>query len=655
LVVDATSASDLSVLRLQVNGAQGLGTPGSGGVVATTAIGAIEIPVLRRDHLLPARVSGTEIRFGDGPGPALASESSSGGDGSGADDLRFGTFLGGTANDLGTTVARGADGSTYVAGSTFSTDFPTTPGAFDPAANGDWDAFVSKLDPTGSKLDHSTFIGGTNYDVGNSVSVDAAGAVYIGGFTASDNFPTTPGAFSPTYNGTSDAFVTKLDPQGASLVYSTYMGGSDSNNNWIFGLALASDGMVYGTGYTSSADFPTTPGAFDRVINDDGVGDWEDAFVIRLSADGSALDYGTFLGGQYGEYGYGVAVAPDGTAYATGRTRSDDFPVTPGAFDPTYNGGDGDVFVSRLSADGSALVSSTYLGGRDYEEPESMGVDTGGNAYVVGDTGSVDFPTTPGAYDRTANSGIIFDAFVTKVDPTGGHLVYSTYLGGKSFDTGKDLELEADGTVTVTGETDSSNFPTTPGAFDRMIAPPGDTFVSRFDPSGSYLAYSTFLGGTGILTDEADAIAWAGPGLVSVAGETGAADFPVTAGAYDTTVNGEYDAFAVTLQVADTMHVASIVPRYKPMGPAYVVGANVQVVNQDGSPVVGATIKVGLTYPDGSKVTLTGRTGRLGSAIVSRTVSDSGTYTFTVLSVAKPPAVYDSSQNVETSDSITIP
>lgn len=478
------------------------------------------------------------------------------------------------------------------------------------------------------------------------------GTAYVGGNTGSSDFPTTPGAYDTTYD-ISDAFITKIDPQGDALVYSTFLGGAHSGE-WINGLALRPNGCVYVTGYTQSDDFPTTPGAFDRIINNNGVGDYEDAFVTALNADGSSLVYSTFLGGLYNDYGYGIAVRRDGTAYVTGETQSGDFPTTPGAFDPTGNGGN-DSFVTRVNPDGSALAFSTYLGGSADDFGSAVAVDAGGSAYVVGSTDSSDYPTTPGAYDTTINSFINDDAFATKLNPAGSSLVYSTFLGGNANDGATELTLEADGTLTLVGSTYSSNFPTTPGAFQRNRGGSGDAVLSRFDPTGSYLEYSSYLGGTSVVVDTGFAIAAAGPGVVTATGITESTDFPTTTGAYDTTYNGGFDAFVATLQVARTMHVASIDPAYRQMGQGFLVGARIRVILRNGSPVIGATVKVELDYPDGRTVRLSAQTNQQGVALVSRQTMQTDTYTFTVVGVAKPPSVYSPSENVETSDSITIP
>jgi hypothetical protein len=331
----------------------------------------------------------------------------------------YSTFLGGTGRDFGTAIAV-ERGNAYVTGLTFSADYPTTPGAFDPTFNG-VDVFVTKLNATGSTPIYSTFLGGTDGDEGEGIVV-RDGNAYVTGVTISADFPTTPGAFDPTYNGNVDAFVTKLNDSGSALIYSTFLGGARDDRG--FGIAADGKGRPYVTGSTESADFPTTPGAFDPTYS----GPFEDfllpdAFVTKLNATGSALVYSTFLGGRRGwDSGVDIAMRGD-NAYVTGftdrggfTTDSTNFPTTPGAFDRTFNGGESDAFVTKLNATGSALVYSTFLGGRGDEFGNEIAVDEEGRAYVTGLTNSGNYPTTPGAFDTTRNGN--GDAFVTKL-PTG--------------------------------------------------------------------------------------------------------------------------------------------------------------------------------------------------------------------------------------------
>ena len=333
--------------------------------------------------------------------------------------LLYSTFLGGSGSDTGRGIAVDALGNAYVTGNTTSSDFPTTVGAFDTSLGGARDGFVTKLGPSGTALLYSTYLGGSGgifgstLESGEGIAVDGAGNAYVTGFTQSFNFPTTPGAFDTSGNVSeffviADAFVTKLGPTGsAPLLYSTFLGGSGGFDE---GYAIAVDGAgnAYVTGYTQSADFPTTPGAFDTTL--DGV---QDAFVTGLVPTGGApLLYSTYLGGAGGDGGFGIAVAGTGNAYVTGSTTSTDFPTTADAFDMSLDGG-GDAFVTKLDPSG-AMPYSTYLGGSSGDGGAGIAIDGAGNAYVTGSTNSGDFPTTPGAFDQTLGGGSS-DAFVTKL------------------------------------------------------------------------------------------------------------------------------------------------------------------------------------------------------------------------------------------------
>jgi Beta-propeller repeat len=297
------------------------------------------------------------------------------------------------------------DGRAYVTGETSSADYPTTTGAFDRTFNST-DAFVTKLNASGSTLAYSTFLGGGDLDQGSGIAVDGSDRAYVTGFTSSTDYPTTPGAFDRTFNDGGDVFVTKLNAAGSRLVYSTYLAGASIE----FSAAIAvRDGRAYVTGQTRSTDYPTTTGAFDRTFN----GGIADAFVTKLNAAGSKLDYSTFLGGTEFDQGSGIAVDGSGRAYLTGFTSSPDYP-TMGAFD-TIIDGNFDAFVSKLNAAGSMLAYSTYLGGTNQDQGEDIAVDGSGRANVTGDTSSPDYPTM-GAFDATLDG--LNDAFVTKL-PTG--------------------------------------------------------------------------------------------------------------------------------------------------------------------------------------------------------------------------------------------
>jgi hypothetical protein len=449
--------------------------------------------------------------------------------------LTYSTYLGGSGGEDGRDIAVDGAGNAYVTGLTRSINFPTTPGAFQPAWGGDDDAFVTKLNASGSALIYSTYLGGSNADEGFGITVDNAGDAFITGITESLNFPVTPGAFQPANRGSRDAFVTKLNPTGTTLVYSTYLGGTVRDDGQH--IVVDGAGNAYVAGFTGSLNFPVTPGAFQPAN-----GGGRDAFVAKLNSAGSALVYATYLGGVFTEESHGIAIDNGGDAYVTGLTNSFNFPTTPGAFQTAYGGSD-DAFVTKLNSTGSALVYSTYLGGSFDESGLGIVLDGAGNAYTTGRTDSLNFPVTPGAY-QPANAGSA-DAFVTTLSSTGSALVYSTYLGGSSFDAGADIGLDNTGSAHVTGVTGSLNFPATPDAFQPANAGLQDAFVTKLNSTGSTLHYSTYLGGTAI--DQGRGIVVDTVNNAYVTGYTFSPDFPVTPGAFQPANGGFVDAFVVKI------------------------------------------------------------------------------------------------------------
>src|SRR6266404_5176357 len=320
------------------------------------------------------------------------------------------------------------------------------------------------IDPV---LTYSTFLGGGNYDSGRSIAIDSSGNAYITGQTSSFNFPVTINAYNTTYANGNDVFVTKLNPDGSSLVYSTYLGGN--SEDYGYGIAVDSSGNAYVTGMTTSTAYPTTPGAYQTTLQG-GTYNGGDAFVTKLNADGTALVYSTYLGGMNAEQANSIAIDSAGNAYVAGFTSSGNFPTTPGAFQTTISTGTStDAFVTKLNNTGTALVYSTFLGGTGVDQATAIKVDSFGSAYITGMTTSSDFDVTPGAYQTSYGGpsggyyGDYGDAFVTKFDPAGASLIYSTYLGGTGNDAGFGLDLAGSGEAYVAGYTGSGDFPTTPG------------------------------------------------------------------------------------------------------------------------------------------------------------------------------------------------
>jgi hypothetical protein len=471
----------------------------------------------------------------------------------GAADLIYGTFLGGSSDDFSQDIAVDGSGNAYVTGYTFSSNFPTTAGAFDTTLGNTLDVFVTKLNTTGAALIYSTFLGGGNSEYGYGIAVDGSGNAYVTGYTSSSNFPKTTGAFDTTFGGGTDVFVTKVNATGTALGYSTFLGGNGSDTG--YDIAVESNGRAYVTGNASS-NFPTTAGAFDTTL-----GGSDDVFVAKISIPGSTLFYSTFLGAGNHDLGYGVAVDGSGYAYVTGQTYSTNFPKTAGAFDTTF-GGPFEGFVTKVNTAGTALSYSTFLGGSAYDTGYDIAVDSSGYAYVTGATNSSDFPTTAGAFDVSlgGSGGVVYDTFVTKVNTTGTALSYSTFLGGSNDESGRGIAVDSSSSAYVTGYTQSSNFPTTAGAFDTSYGgiAGNDAFITKVNTTGTALNYSTFLGGSSY--DYGLDIAMDSSGYAYVTGYTQSSGFPTTPGAFDTSLDSYSDAFVTKLAVGVSLAITKSAP-----------------------------------------------------------------------------------------------
>jgi YVTN family beta-propeller protein len=454
-------------------------------------------------------------------------------------DLLFSTYLGGSSSEDSQGIGVDGAGNVYVTGRTVSADFPTTPGALDPDLTGIHEIYVAKFNPTGTALEYATYLGGTSSEFPYDLAVDEAGQAYVAGVTHSSDFPVTPGAYDPTLAGSSDVFVVKLNPTGTALEYATYLGSSDRDDG--YSLAIDGAGSAYVTGMTLGTDFPTTPDAFQSAAG----GGANDAFAAKLDPNGSTLVYGTYLGGSSTDQAWGIAVDAEGNAYLTGKTESSDFPVTPGAFQTDFRR----IFVTKLNPAGRDLVYGTFLGGNGYENGWAIAVDESGQAYVAGETTSSNFPTTPGAFQPTYHAGSSVtregDAFVVKFNSAGNGLVYGTFIGGFDRELGFDLTLDPLGQAYVTGVTYSVDFPTTAAAIQPT--PPGypDAFVAKLNAAGSALAYGTYLGSS--FGDVGYAIAADGLGQAYVTGFTNWSDFPTTSDAFDPSYNNGQDAYVTKL------------------------------------------------------------------------------------------------------------
>jgi uncharacterized protein (TIGR03437 family) len=474
--------------------------------------------------------------------------------------LNYSTFLGGKGNaagrDQGLAIAVDSSGSAYVTGGTQSPDFPVK-GAVQPAAGGGLQSvFVTKLNASGTALVYSTYLGGsgTNYDEGRGIAVDSSGNAYVTGRTFSKNFPVTPGAFQTVMQAGGAVFVTKLNAAGDGLLYSTYLGGTGKFAPEAVAIALDSSGNAYVTGDAGQeSDFPITLGAFQTSFNS--------IFVSKLNpaASGTAsLVYSTFFG-KGGGYSasHGIAVDSSGNAYITGLTGQAGIATT-GAYQTSPAAlGDYDVFVTKFNAAGSALIYSTYLGGSGTDVGNGIAIDAFGNAYVTGNTTSMNFPITPGAFQISFQGGFNNAAvFVTKLNASGDGLVYSTYLAGSgtanntNHGQGNGIAVDYAGNAYVTGSTNSTSFPITPDGFRSSLSIDVKTFVAKLSVAGDRLVYSTYLAGD--FADTGYGIAVDAVGNAYVTGYSTSPNFPVTPGAFQTTAACCSGKAFVTAIAADT-------------------------------------------------------------------------------------------------------
>jgi hypothetical protein len=374
--------------------------------------------------------------------------------------LIYSTYIGGSDEDGAASIAIDGIGNVYITGQTLSTDFSITSGVLQTTNGGDFDVFVTKLNSTGTTLIYSTYIGGTSDELAYGIAVDNSGNTYITGTTGSSNYDITPGAFQTTIGGSIDVFVTKLNSNGDSLLFSTYIGGNGTDA--AYAIAIDGSGNAYTTGYTQSNNYDITSGSYQTTH-----GGYNDLFVTKLNSLGTALIYSTFIGGSSNDYGNAIALDGSGNAYVTGWTTSGDYDITTGAFQTTYGGND-DVFVTKLNSAGTGLIYSTYIGGSGPDYGNAIAIDGSGNAYFTGRTTSTDYDITSGAFQTTI--GGQSDVFVTKLNSMGTGLIYSTYIGGIAYDEGKAIAINSSGNAYIAGYTSSYNYHTTTGAFQTTYA-----------------------------------------------------------------------------------------------------------------------------------------------------------------------------------------
>jgi len=569
--------ASLKAIRLAYRGAEGVAVDAGGNLRIRTALGVLteekprsyqridgrQVPVESRFVLQTSAngegVYGFEVDSYDPSRPLIIDP---------AFFLVYSTYLGGGLTDVGTAIAVDGGGNAFVSGYTESSNFPTTIGPTFKGGSktrGKFDAFVAKFDPAGV-LNYATYLGGTDADFAYGVAVKpncaADCSTYVTGVSYSRDFPTTTGAFDRSISGGVDAFVTMLRPNGTlpsptdpaePTAYSTFLGGGGFEAG--YAIAVDAGGNAYITGESLSSNFPITP--FAVFANSQGQ---RDAFVTKFNANGTALEYSTYLGGNRDDIGLGIAVTSAGNAIVTGQTFSANFPTpvtfptkVTASFD-TSLAGTSDAFVARLSTGGSLLDYSSFLGGSGDDAGRGVALDSDGNAYITGDTTSTNFPTTPGAFQTTSGGGR--DAFVTKVNAAGPVTVkvYSTYLGNTGDDIGRGITVDATKGAVVLGDTTSTGAPfSTAGSFQTTNKGGRDVFITRLNAEGNAVTFGTFLGGSG--NEFGRGIALNSSGEIHATGDTastGTVPFPTVAAnpAFQGTFQGgASDAFVTKLGV----------------------------------------------------------------------------------------------------------
>ena len=622
-------------IRLSVSGAQNLSVDAQGNLVLSGSSGNVQLlapKVYQQVHgrkqqisgqwnLLANNVAGFRLGTYDRSQPLVIDPV-----------LMYSSFLGGSQKNSLAKIAIDKAGNAYVAGYTSSGDFPAAP---TPMAmtfgNGTVSrgAFVAKIDPTGKSLLYSTYLSGSNDEEATGLAIDSAGDVYVAGTTHSTNFPTLNAmqAACATHtqgNTCSSAFLTKIAASGSSLIFSTYLGGSGEES--ARSLAVDAKGSAYVIGTTSSPDFPVTAGAAQTKCAGTCQ---QNAFLAKFDPNGSTLTYATYLGGSGVDDVADLALDAAGNVYLAGKTTSPDFPsVTPFqkscTADSTSSSGAclATAFLTKVKADGSAFVYSTYLGGSLGSQATAIAVDKLGAAYVTGSTQSADFPVLKAyqkscALDKVSGSCSV-DAFLTKFSPTGQTLIYSTYVGGSGDDEAFGIAVDASNEAYLIGTTTSADLPTV-SPLQKALNGTSDAFVARFNATGSKLDFATFHGGSA--TESATAIAIDGNNHVYLAGQTTSTDFP-TQNAFQTSCAGNCASSFVTKMNA-------------PPAPATGTTPQTITVTPPGPPASAANTSyftVAATADSGLAVAITTSGGCSGSGTSSATITmTSGTTACSVM------------------------
>ena len=575
---DVAPGTDPSVIRLAFQGANSIRIDAQGELVAQTAAGEVRLrkpvayqevagsqkPVTVNYVLEGERSVAFQLAEYDPRQPLVIDPI-----------LIYSTYLGGSNIDSSNSIAVAPDNTAFIAGGTFSTDFPTVH-ALQPNESGgpDFpeDGFVAKISADGSTLLYSTYLGGKQQDAANGIAVDNFGDAFVTGYTESGDFPASTGAYDTLCGGdgkcgatwnpggfvVTNAFVVKLNPAGSAILYSTFLGVYENVKGWA--IAVDDNGTAYVTGSTGAnitptvpilppnvppPPFPITPNAFQGTYG----GGSTNAFLIQIDASGTTLLYSSYLGGNTEDIAYGIAVDSKDNTYITGLTYSTNFPTAGTPLLQAAYGGAGDAFVAKFTTTASGAASlpySTYLGGAGLDQGNAIAVDSNGNAYIAGLTDSAAFGFNPNGFQPT-NKGE-GDAFVAELTTT-GTLSYFTYLGGTHADSATGIAVDSTFNAYVTGTTASADFPMAGAVFQPAYGGGNtDGFVAKIGPGGTPLVYSSYLGGTN--AELATGIAVDTSGSAYVTGQTCSQDFPL-ANPLQAVPGGNCDAYIAKVSILD--------------------------------------------------------------------------------------------------------
>ncbi|MCX7696082.1 MAG: SBBP repeat-containing protein [Bacteroidales bacterium] len=464
------------------------------------------------------------------------------------DPLIYSTYLGGNQYDYAMSISVDSFGNAFLVGNTRSTNFDTTLGSYQTSLAGQSDLFVTKINPSSNSLVYSTYIGGSGNDYGYDIAINSNGEAFVVGYSSSTDYPITSGVIQNTFAGIFDVVVTALNSSGTDLLFSTYLGGS--NEDIGYGIYIDGAGKIYLTGITNSTNFDITPGAFQTTL----AGNY-DVFVTKMGGNGTSLIYSTYLGGTQADYGSDIAVDMGGYVYVTGQTYSSNFDVTGTAYQTNLGGGV-DAFLTKINptTTGNSLVFSTFLGGSNNDIATALEVDQAGCSYIVGQTNSSNFDVTSDAFQLTFAGQ--YDGFFSKFSSNGSQLLYSTYLGGNDLDYINDIMLDSLGFPNLIGETRSTNFPVTLGAFQTNKDNGYDICLTRLDPSGKHVLYATYLGGN---NDDYGRAIQKGPGYsVYLTGYTNSTNYDITSVNYQNLPQGMSEVIFTKLKLCPNINISIV-------------------------------------------------------------------------------------------------